>query len=186
MELLTVCVMAITLALDALAVAVTNGMACAGFRPRHAVWMGVYFGAFQFFMPLIGYLLGSQLLRYIEGVDHWLAMLLLGFIGGRMMYNALRRRGKEEGPLKALTHPQFLLQALATSVDALAVGLTLPLLKTPILISAAIIGCVAFGFSLLGGLLGRRLGALFGRRAEVIGGLVLVLLGVRIVLEHTL
>jgi putative Mn2+ efflux pump MntP len=146
--------------------------------------MGVYFGAFQFFMPLIGYLLGSRLLRYIESVDHWLAMLLLGFIGGRMVYNALCRQGKEEGSLQALTHPQFLLQALATSVDALAVGVTLPLLKTPIFLSAAVIGSVAFVFSLLGGLLGRRLGALFRRRAEMVGGLVLVLLGIRIVWEH--
>ncbi|MDR0382346.1 MAG: manganese efflux pump MntP family protein [Oscillospiraceae bacterium] len=186
MELITVCIIAVTLALDALAVAVTNGMASTGFRPKHAMWMGVYFGSFQFFMPLIGYLLGSQLLRYIESVDHWVAMLLLGFIGGRMVYNALRRREEEENPSKAPTHPQFLLQALATSVDALAVGVTLPLLKTPILVSAAIIGCVAFGFSLLGGLLGRRLGALFRRRAEMLGGIVLILLGVRIVLEHTL
>lgn len=187
MQILTVALMAVTLSLDALAVAVTNGISCAGFRRAHALWMGVYFGTFQFLMPVLGWLLGGGLMRYIEAYDHWAALLLLGFIGGRMVRSAFRRKKEPEScPAGGLTHPKLLIQALATSVDALAVGVTLSIMDVNVWRAAGLIGMTAFFFSLFGGLLGRLLGPLFRDRAELAGGLVLIGLGVKIFLEHIL
>lgn len=187
MVLITVCLMAVTLSLDALAVSVTNGISCKGFQKRHAILMGIYFGAFQFLMPLIGWLLGSNLLKYIEAFDHWLALILLSFIGGRMVWSAIRATKEPDTcPVEGLTHPKLLVQALATSIDALAVGVTLAFMDINIFLACGIIGAVAFSLSLLGGLLGSRLGPLFRTRAELVGGIVLIALGVKIFLEHAI
>ena len=159
--LVEIFLIAVSLALDAFAVSVSSGISIPGFGGRQAVKMGVWFGGFQFAMPLIGWLLGTSVSQYIEAVDHWVAFALL----------SARR---------------LCLLAIATSIDALAVGVSMAFMNVPVLLSAVVIGVVAFVLSVVGGLAGRRLGALFQRRAELVGGLVLVGIGIKILVEHTM
>ena len=181
----TIFLIAVSLALDAFAVSVSSGISVPGFSWKHAVRMGIYFGSFQFVMPLVGWLLGSSVSRYIEAVDHWVAFGLLAFIGGRMIYGVLKRGGGEAESVPAsLTHRRLAVLAVATSIDALAVGVSMAFMHVDILLSCTIIGVVAFLLSVLGGLAGRRLGGFFQRRAELVGGIVLAVIGVKILLEH--
>ncbi len=184
MIVLTIFLIAVSLALDAFAVSVSSGISVPGFGWRQAVKMGCWFGAFQFLMPLLGWALGSSVSRYIEAVDHWIAFGLLAFIGGRMIWGSLKRGcGGEEAP-PDLSAGRLCVLAVATSIDALAVGVSMAFMRVDILSSAALIGVVAFVLSVVGGLVGRRLGCLFQRRAELAGGLVLVGIGVKILAEH--
>lgn len=179
-----VLLIAVSLAMDAFAVSVSCGISVGGFGPRQAVRMGLWFGFFQFAMPMLGWLLGSGVSASIEAVDHWVAFALLAFIGGRMAWEAMRSpRGAAEAPGE-LTPRRLAVLALATSIDALAVGVTLAFVDVDILAAALVIGAVAFALSAAGGLLGRRLGRVFQRRAEILGGLVLVGIGAKILLEH--
>lgn len=174
---------ALSLAMDAFAVSVSTGIAVPGFGPRQAARIGTWCGVFQFVMPLAGWFLGSSVKTYIEFIDHWIAFGLLAFIGGSMIREALS--GGEEAAVTDLSHRRLFLLALATSIDALAVGVTLAFDESVnILLSAAIIGVVAFALAMLGGLLGRRLGRLFQRRATLLGGVVLVFIGAKILFEH--
>lgn len=176
---------AVSLALDAFAVSVSSGISVKGFGWKHAVKMGVYFGLFQFAMPLIGWFLGSSVSAYIEAVDHWIAFGLLVLIGGRMVWGALHTAcGEEEAPPADLTAKRLVVLAIATSIDALAVGVSMAFMDVNILFSAIVIGVVAFALSVVGGLLGKRLGCLFQRRAEVVGGVVLIAIGIKILVEH--
>lgn len=184
-NLIEIVLIAVSLALDAFAVSVSSGILVPGFGPRQAVKMGCWFGAFQFLMPLAGWLLGSSVSAYIEAVDHWIAFGLLAFIGGRMVWGALRSGGEEDAPAD-LSAGRLATLAVATSIDALAVGVSMAFMKVDIFLSAVIIGVVAFLLSVVGGLVGRRLGGLFQRRAELVGGLVLVAIGVKILAEHML
>lgn len=179
---------AVSLALDAFAVSVSSGISIPGFGGRQAVKMGLWFGGFQFGMPLIGWLLGSSVSQYIETVDHWVAFALLAIIGGRMVWGALRQgAGEEEDEAPSdLSAKRLCLLAIATSIDALAVGVSMAFMSVPVLLSAVVIGVVAFVLSVVGGLAGKRLGAFFQRRAELVGGLVLVCIGVKILIEHTI
>lgn len=185
--LIEIFLIAVSLALDAFAVSVSSGISIPGFGGRQAVKMGVWFGGFQFAMPLIGWFLGSSVSQYIEAVDHWVAFGLLALIGGRMVWGALKAGAgeKEEAP-PDLSARRLCLLAIATSIDALAVGVSMAFMKVDILVSALVIGVVAFGLSVVGGLVGKRLGALFQRRAELVGGLVLVGIGIKILAEHTM
>jgi putative Mn2+ efflux pump MntP len=185
MDLLSVLLIAVGLSMDAFAVAIGRGSALP--RPervRGALSMALAFGLFQALMPVAGWLLGSAFAGFIGGIDHWIAFLLLAAIGGRMCYDALF--GREEEARPALSVRVLLLLAVATSIDALAVGIGLRLADpaTPILVAAALIGIVTFGLSLAGGLLGSRLGERFGRSMEVLGGVVLIGIGLRILVEH--
>lgn len=182
--MISIFLIAVSLALDALAVSVSSGMSVPGFGGRQAVKMGCYFGGFQFIMPLIGWFLGSSISAYIEAVDHWVAFGLLALIGGRMVYGALRRSGGEESAPSDLSARRLTLLALATSIDALAVGVSMAFMDVPVLLSAVIIGVVAFVLSVLGGLAGRRLGGLFQQWAELVGGIALVGIGLKILVEH--
>ena len=182
--MLSVFLIAVSLALDAFAVSVSTGIAMPGFRLRHAVKMGVWFGAFQFFMPLIGWALGTGVSAYIRAVDHFIAFGLLALIGGRMVCHSLRPGGEEDGACPDLSPRRLCLLALATSIDALAVGVSMAFMPVDILLSAAVIGAVAFALSVVGGMAGRRLGALFQQWAELAGGLVLIAIGVKILVEH--
>lgn len=175
---------AVSLALDAFAVSVSSGVSIRGFSWRQAVKLGVWFGAFQFAMPLIGWFAGSRVSAYLEAVGPFIAFGLLFLIGARMAWEALTGTG-EDAP-EDLSVRRLAALALATSIDALAVGVSMAFLDTPILLSAAVIGVVAFVLSVLGGLLGKKLGALFQRRAQVAGGVVLIGIGVKILLEHFL
>ncbi len=133
-------------------------------------------------MPLIGWFLGSSVKLYIEAVDHWIAFGLLAFIGGNMVRESFR--GGEEEAVADLSAKRLFFLALATSIDALAVGVSLAFVETDIFLSAVIIGVVAFFMAMLGGLLGRRLGLLFQRRATLLGGVVLIAIGLKILVEH--
>ena len=176
---------AVSLAMDAFAVSVSTGISVPGFGPRQAARIGTWCGAFQFLMPLAGWFLGSSVKSYIEFIDHWIAFALLALIGGNMIREALSGEG-EEGVADLSVQRLFLL-ALATSIDALAVGVTLAFDDSVnILLAAAVIGVVAFALAMLGGLLGRKLGQLFQKRATLLGGVVLVGIGVKILLEHLL
>ena len=170
---------AVSLALDAFAVSVSSGISIPGFGPRQAVKMGLWFGTFQFLMPLLGWLLGSSVSQYIEAVDHWVAF------GRKMAWESLRRGcGEEDEAPPDLSARRLCVLAIATSIDALAVGVSMAFMSVHILASAAVIGVVAFALSVTGGLVGRRLGCLFQRRAELTGGLVLIAIGVKILIEH--
>lgn len=181
--MLSIFLIAFSLALDAFAVSVSSGISVPGFNWKQAVKMGIWFGAFQCLMPLLGWSLGSSVSRYIEAVDHWIAFGLLAVIGGKMVLEALRG-GQEDAPAD-LSPQRLCVLAIATSIDALAVGVSMVFMQNVnILLSAGIIGLVAFGLSVAGGLLGRRLGSLFQRRATLAGGVVLIAIGIKILIEH--
>ncbi len=183
--MIEVFLIAVSLALDAFAVSVSSGISVKGFGWRQAVKMGLYFGFFQFAMPLIGWFLGSSVSGYIKAFDHWIAFVLLAVIGGRMVWGALHSAcGECEEAPGDLTARRLIVLAIATSIDALAVGVSMAFMDVNILASAVVIGVVAFVLSVVGGLLGRRLGCLFQRRAELVGGLVLVAIGIKILAEH--
>ena len=159
---------AVSLALDAFAVSVSSGISIPGFGPRQAVKMGLWFGTFQFLMPLLGWLLGSSVSQYIEAVDHWVAFGLLAVIGGKMAWESLRRGCGEEGEAPPdLSAQRLCVLAIATSIDALAVGVSMAFMSVHILASAAVIGVVAFALSVTGGLVGRRLGCLVLGRVRI-------------------
>ena len=180
--MLQIFLIALSLAMDAFAVSVSTGISIPGFGPRQAARIGLWCGAFQFAMPLVGWFLGSSVKTYIEAVDHWIAFGLLALIGGNMIWEAVR--GGEEEALAELSVKRLFLLALATSIDALAVGITLAFEPVNILFSASVIGVVAFALAMVGGLLGHRLGQLFQRRATILGGVVLVGIGIKILAEH--
>jgi putative Mn2+ efflux pump MntP len=171
------------LAMDAFAVAIASGLAVERPTPRHVFRIAFHFGLFQAMMPVLGWLAGASFARYIEAWDHWVALALLGFIGGKMLLES--RRPDDERPRSDPTRGWSLVTlSTATSVDALAVGLSLAMLRVQIWWPAAIIGVVAATMSAVGMVFGSRLGRRWGRRAEVAGGLVLIGIGVRIVITH--
>lgn len=182
--LIEIFLIAVSLAMDAFAVSVSSGISVPGFGCRQAVRMGLYFGFFQFAMPLIGWGLGTGVSAYIRSVDHWIAFGLLAFIGGRMVWEAASAPCADTPAPAVLSAGRLVMLAVATSIDALAVGVSMAFMTGDILPAAALIGAVAFALSVVGGMAGRRLGCLFRRRAEIAGGLVLVGIGVNILLEH--
>ncbi len=188
MNLIVIFLTAVSLAMDAFAVSITNGIVVSDFKKRHAVKLGVYFGAFQFVMPLIGYMLGSGFRRYIEAFDHWIAFGLLILIGGNMIRESFSGDEKIKGQktaAEALNARVLTVQAVATSIDALAVGISFSLLPDiNMWLSCSIIGAVAFLFSFLGGIAGKKIGGRFGDKAELVGGLVLCAIGLKILIEH--
>ena len=182
MELILI---AVSLALDACAVSVSSGIAVPGFGPVQAVKMGAWFGGFQFLMPLAGWLLGRSVSAWIGTVDHWVSFALLAFIGGRMVWEALGP-AEEQAPCAARTGRRLASLAVATSIDALAVGVSMAFLRVNIWTAALVIGAAAFLLSVAGGLLGRRLGGLFQRRAGLAGGVVVIAIGATLLREGLL
>mgnify|MGYP004535554007 FL=1 len=177
----------IGLAMDAFAVSVCKGLGMRRLNKKQALIIGLYFGGFQALMPLIGWLLGSQFQKYITSIDHWIAFILLGFIGGKMMIEAIREWNEEEtvDVMDApLDHKNMLVLAVATSIDALAVGITFAFLDTPIIEAITIIGITTTVISIIGVVVGNFFGSRYKSKAEFIGGLILVLLGLKILLEH--
>lgn len=177
----------IGLSMDAFAVSVCKGLGMRRLNKKQAFIIGLYFGGFQALMPLIGWLLGSQFQKYITSIDHWIAFILLGFIGGKMMIEAIREWNEEEtvDVMDApLDHKNMLVLAVATSIDALAVGITFAFLDTPIIDAITIIGITTMVISIIGVVVGNFFGSRYKSKAEFIGGLILVLLGLKILLEH--
>ena len=187
MDLATMVLLGLALAMDAFAVSVACGLRFDRRRHGGALRIAAAFGGFQAAMPIVGWMAGLTLRNLILGFDHWVAFGLLAFLGARMIHEALQahRRG-ETIPLPDAA--RLLVLALATSVDALAVGLTLSLLGAAILLPAAVIGVVTFAVSYLGVVLGYEFEALLQGRAkrdvQILGGIVLIVLGARILLEH--
>lgn len=175
------------LSMDAFAVSVCKGLGMRKLNKKQALIIGLYFGGFQALMPFVGWLLGSQFQKYITSIDHWIAFILLGFIGGKMMIEAVREWNEEEvvDVMDApIDHKNMLVLAVATSIDALAVGITFAFLGTPIVEAITIIGITTMVISIAGVVVGNFFGSRYKSKAEFIGGLILVLLGLKILLEH--
>ena len=172
---------AVGLSMDAFAVSVCKGLSVKKVGVKHAALAGLYFGGFQFLMPVIGYLLGFRFESVIETVDHWVAFGLLAFIGGNMIKESF---GKAEELNDDFGVKTMLLMAVATSIDALAVGITFAFLEVQILPAAGLIGVTTFLLSFAGIYIGNVFGAHYKSKAELAGGIILVLIGVKILLEH--
>ena len=182
MGFLELFVLAVGLSMDAFAVSVCKGLAMQKCSLKNAMLCGVWFGGFQALMPLIGYLLGYRFRNYITAIDHWIAFVLLLIIGANMLKEAF---GKEDEANADTDWKTMLLMAVATSIDALAVGITFAFLPdTNILAAVLFIGCVTFGLSTAGAKLGHAFGVKYRSRAECAGGVILIALGVKILLEH--
>ncbi|OPZ59750.1 MAG: putative manganese efflux pump MntP [Deltaproteobacteria bacterium ADurb.Bin510] len=177
--------LALGLAMDAFAVSITSGLTMRKLKVRYALRIALFFGVFQALMPIIGYLAGLSVREMIENYDHWVAFGLLAFVGGKMLFEAIFMQ-EEEREINPDDFGLLLVLAIATSIDALAVGLSLSLLKIEILMPAVLIGVVTFGLSFMGVYLGKRIGHLFEQKIEILGGLVLIGIGIKILLEHLL
>ena len=178
--------LSVGLAMDATAVSAARGLAVPEVRPRHMALVALFFGGFQALMPVIGWLIGSRVGPLVEAWDHWIAFLLLAAIGAKMLWES-------RDPKTAAAHRSeddvfglrvMLVLAVATSIDAFAVGITLPMLDAPFALSVATIGVTTAVMCVAGLLLGRRAGAMLGRRLDVLGGLILIGLGVKILVDH--
>ena len=185
MDLVTIIVIAVGLAMDAFAVSIVSGSVYQQLHVRHALRMAVFFGGFQAFMPLIGSLAGMSVKDYIADYDHWVAFGLLAAVGGKMIYESFKIKSAEKNldPSNVLV---LLVLALATSIDALAIGITLSLITSYIVTAVIIIGLVTFVLSYLGVCIGKRFGHFFENKIKVFGGLVLVGIGLKILFEHLL
>lgn len=189
MGLFELFIIAVGLSMDAFAVAVCKGLSVYKLKPKHMLLTGLWFGGFQGLMPLIGYLLGSTFEKYITPVDHWVAFVLLGIIGANMIKEALSKDdececddNESDNPFSAKT---MFVMAVATSIDALAVGITFALLPDVNITAAVLfIGVITFALSCVGIKIGNVFGAKFKSKAELAGGIILILMGTKILLEH--
>ena len=182
MNLFDLIVTAIALSMDAFAVSVGKGLSVQTLRPKHSLIVGAYFGGFQALMPLLGWLLASSFAEYIRRFDHWIAFVLLALIGANMIREAL---SKEEEKMNGSFDVKTMLPlAIATSIDALATGVTFAMTDTNIWLAIAVVGATTFAFSAVG----LRIGNLFGRKyqskAELLGGVFLILMGIKMLVEH--
>lgn len=183
MDLLSLLLLAVGLSMDAFAVSVCKGLALKKVSLRHMCIVGAWFGGFQALMPSLGYLLGSRFEQYITAIDHWIAFVLLVLIGANMIREALSKEEAEEANA-SLAFKTMLLMAVATSIDALAVGITFAFLSVHIVPAALTIGATTFLLSAAGVKVGSVFGLRYKKRAEIAGGVILCLLGVKILLEH--
>jgi putative Mn2+ efflux pump MntP len=185
MELITIIVIAVGLAMDAFAVSIVSGSVYRQLHIKHALRMAVFFGGFQALMPLIGSLAGLSAKDYIADYDHWVAFGILGAVGGKMIYEAFKIKSVEENfdPSNIIV---LLALSVATSIDALAVGLTLSLITSSIAIAVTMIGLITFSLSYLGVFIGKKFGHFFENKIEILGGLILIGLGVKILIRHLL
>jgi len=183
-DFLTVFLIALGLAMDAFAVALSGGFAAGKATLRQTLRLAFHFGLFQFLMPILGWAAGLTVQNFIQAFDHWVALALLSGIGGKMVYESFKTEKEEKKASDITRGTPLILLSLATSIDALAVGLSLSLLRVRILYPSAVIGIVCFALTAFGFAFGSRLGRLIGRRMEFVGGLVLIGIGARILIEH--
>lgn len=178
-------ILAIGLSMDAFAVSICKGLATQKLKLKHNLIAGLWFGGFQALMPLIGYFLGTTFEKYVTAIDHWIAFILLGAIGGNMIKEAFS--GEEEGADSSFDIKTMFIMAVATSIDALAIGITFALLpEVNITAAVTFIGITTFILSAIGVKLGNVFGAKYKSKAEFTGGIILVLLGAKILIEHLL
>lgn len=182
MGLIELFLIAVGLSMDAFAVSVCKGLAMPKCTFKKAAIVGLWFGGFQALMPAIGYVLGAQFQEAIASIDHWIAFVLLALIGGNMIHEALDN-DEEEADASLNVKTMFLL-AVATSIDALAIGITFAFLKVNIIPAVCFIGIVTFIISFAGVKIGNVFGARYKNKAEIVGGVILILLGLKILLEH--
>lgn len=183
MSILELLILAVGLSMDAFAVAVCKGLAIGKCRVKHMLIPGLWFGIFQALMPLLGYFLGARFEKYITSIDHWIAFVLLAAIGANMLREALGKEEPDESDA-SLSVKAMLPMAIATSIDALAVGITFAFLRVRIYAAVSFIGAITFLLSMVGVKVGSIFGAKYKAGAEAAGGIILILLGVKILLEH--
>jgi putative Mn2+ efflux pump MntP len=184
MDWISLFAVACALAMDAFAVAIVSGLMLEPLTGRNVFRLAFHFGLFQALMTVIGWIAGNAVYSHIEAVDHWIALGLLGFVGGRMIWGSLHKSKEERILADPTSGWTLVVLAVATSIDALAVGLSLAMIGSHIIIPAITIGIVAGAFTVAGLLLGRRIGSLWGRRVEALGGVILIAIGIKIVVEH--
>lgn len=183
----TLLLMGVGLSMDAFAVSICKGLSMRKVNKKQCLVIGLFFGGFQALMPFIGWVLGSQFEQYITSIDHWIAFILLGFIGGKMVVEAIREKdeavevGKMDPPQD---FKEMFILAIATSIDALAVGITFAFLQVPIVEAVSIIGITTFVISVIGVYVGNFFGNRYKKKAELAGGIILILIGLKILLEH--
>lgn len=183
----TLLLMGAGLSMDAFAVSICKGLSMRKVNKKQCLVIGLFFGGFQALMPFIGWVLGNQFEQYITSIDHWIAFILLGFIGGKMVVEAIREKdeavevGKMDPPLDL---KEMFILAIATSIDALAVGITFAFLQVPIVEAVSIIGITTFVISVIGVYVGNFFGNRYKKKAELAGGIILILIGLKILLEH--
>jgi len=185
LDLLSILLIALGLSADCFAVALSGSISMKTVSPSQMLRTALVFGAFQTIMPILGWLAGRSIVDFIASYDHWIAFALLVLVGGRMIWETFR---SEEGQKKIDISKGVLLLtlALATSIDALAVGLSFAFLRVNIVLACSTIGIIAFGITVVGFLLGKKAGPLLGKYAEAIGGVILIGIGLRILLSHIL
>lgn len=186
---LTLFLTSLGLSMDACAVSISNGMCYKYLGKKQILLTGFAFGFFQAFMPLIGYIIGSTFSDAISSIDHWIALVLLVYIGGKMIVDAIQEMKNPEscavnsGHLPSKT---LLLQSVATSIDALAVGVGFAVIKVDIYFASMSIGLITFVTSIVGSILGKKFGQMFKQKAVMLGGVILVFIGLKIFIEHTM
>lgn len=203
MNITTIVLTAFALAMDAFAVSVTKGMTLKNLTKAIAIKIALFFGVFQAAMPLIGWLLGISFQGYIKAIDHWIALILLSILGGKMIYEFYENRKEasvekeeaesevsttlegEENNKGELSNKELTTLAIATSIDALAVGISFAFLNVNIVSSSLIIGLITFIVCFIGVIAGKKIGGIFKDYAELIGGIILILIGINIFNEHT-
>lgn len=183
MFLLPVILIAISLSLDSVSVSVASGLKIKQPKIQQALKIALFFGAFQAIMPIIGWFIGANIDSAIVKYDHWIAFALLSLIGVKMVYESFDHTEEKERT-NLLNNRTLIALSIATSIDALIIGVTLGLINVPLLFSAFIIGIVTFVFCFFGFLLGKKLGSFFESRVEIIGGIALIALGIKILVEH--
>ncbi|MGO5048400.1 manganese efflux pump MntP [Dysosmobacter sp. Sow4_B12] len=186
MSIVELFLIGVGLSMDAFAVAVCQGLCMPKLNLRQGGVIALYFGGFQALMPLIGWFLGFQFAGYIQSFDHWVAFVLLALIGGNMVREALSPEEEETSCAvnSKLNHKKLFMMAVATSIDALAIGVAFAFMDVLILPAVSLIGCTTFCLSLVGVVVGNFFGSRYKKRAELTGGIILILLGVKILLEH--
>ena len=183
MGIIEIIILSIGLAMDATAVSMTNGMNDTQIKIKKIVLIGLTFGIFQAIMPLLGYLFGTLFVEFIEQIDHWIALILLGFLGFQMLREGLSKKDEEE-KVKELGIKMLFIQGVATSIDALAVGISFASLRVNIVYAVLSIGVITTMLSIIGVLIGKKFGDLLNNKASILGGIILISIGIKIFIEH--
>lgn len=181
MSIYAVIIIAVALSMDAFAVSITSGVCIKDIKPSSALKISLSFGTFQMIMPVLGWLIGLSFAKILYSIDHWIAFVILTFLGSKMIYES--RKEESECP-NFLNNKTLLFLSLATSIDAFAIGITFALLKTYIIFPVLTIGIITFLISFFGVFIGKKFGDKFERNAEIIGGIILIIIGIRILIIH--
>lgn len=181
MSFVEIIVLSLGLAMDATAVSMTDGLSNRKIKVSKALLIGLTFGFFQAMMPLLGFLFGNLFAELIETLDHWIALVLLGYLGGKMLYDGFKK-GEEE--VKKLDFKNLIIQGVATSIDAFAVGISFATLHVDITLAVCSIGIITMVLSTIGVLIGKKFGDLLNNKATILGGLILIGMGLKIFIEH--